>query len=553
MTIVPTSSMQKWLFRGAALLFAATLAALGVYIFCSYRAFFSSDAAIANILAEEIVRAGELFPKNWWYVNDDLWVFYKHLLLIPWVMAGENSFFAHGVSVAVVVLITMAVLALLLRDLGLSKTAALMGCIIIGLGYSPLYLREVYGEAAYTWYFAFIISFLLLWLRADRPDSGKNARRALFGLLLVLLYLVVLENPVRFMIYYVAPFCGAFLLLVYAEREALRRGEYGDWRAALSAKSIPAGAIAGVFVLGVFCYKVLLAEVLHAEGANRALLVPLQELPFHAAYSVLGLLHFIGAEWQDKVELASVEGVVSLLRLGFYPLALVLPAYYAKRNFSRLEQGQRFFVVLSYLGFALIFFLYSVSTLHENAYAARNNIRYIIPYLMMVLVCPVVVWRFFPQIAKAALGVALVLAIVSTWNNISPEGWRETAQSRADLITVLKKRGLVSGYAPYWDSHVYTVLSKGEVSIRPLDIDTRGVGLCLWLSSDRWYEKGYADGKVFFLVPSEKLENWEDGCETLSLPQPVESFPHGNYTVFVFSENPLPGIVEKGRVCREGE
>ena len=545
--------MQKWLFRGAALLLAATVTALGFYIFSSYQAFFNSDAAIANILAEEIVRTGELFPKTWWYVNDDLWVFYKHLLLIPWVMAGENSFFAHGVSVAIVVVITMAVLALLLRALGLSKTAALMGCVVIGLGYSPLYLREVYGEAAYTWYFAFIISFLLLWFRANRPDSEKWARRSLLGLLLILVYLVVLENPIRFMIYYIVPFFGAFALLLYAEREALPGGEKGDWRAALLPRIVPAAAIIGVLLLGVFCYRRLLVGLLHAEGANHALLVPLQELPFHAAYSVLGLLSFIGAEWQDKVELASVEGVFALLRLGFYPLALILPAYYAKKNFSRLDQGQRFFIALSYLGFALIFGLYAVSTLHDNAYAARNNIRYIIPYLMMVLVCPVVVWRFFPQVAKAVLVVAFLLATASTWNNISPEGWQETAQTRTDLLAALKSRGLASGYAPYWDSHVYTVLSKGEVSIRPVDIDTRGIGLCLWLSSDRWYEKGYADGKVFFLVPKERLDDWEDGSETLSLPRPADTFTQGNYTVVVFAENPLPGIAEKGRACREGE
>ena len=133
--------MQKWLFRGAVLLFAATIGALGFYIFCSYQAFFNSDAAIANILAEEIVRAGEFFPKTWWYVNSDLWVFYKHLLLIPWVMAGENGFLAHGVSVALVIGITMTVLALLLRALGFSKNAALMGCVILSLGYSPMYLR----------------------------------------------------------------------------------------------------------------------------------------------------------------------------------------------------------------------------------------------------------------------------------------------------------------------------------------------------------------------------------------------------------------------------
>ena len=159
----------------------------------------------------------------------------------------------------------------------------------------------------------------------------------------------------------------------------------------------------------------------------------------------------------------------------------------------------------------------------------------------------------FPQIARTVLVAAFVLAIAGTWKNISPEGWQETVQSRTDLIASLKSRGLVSGYAPYWDSHVYTVLSKGKVSIRPLDIDARGIGLCLWLSSDRWYEKGYADGKVFFLVPDEKLENWKDGCEKLSLPQPAESFPLGDYTVFVFAENPLPGIEDKGRACREGE
>ena len=552
-TTLPTTPKQKWLFRGAALLLAATVGGLGFYIFCSYQAFFNSDAAIANILAEEIVRTGEFFPKNWWYVNDDLWVFYKHVLLIPWVLAGENSFFAHGVSVSLVVGVTMTLLVLLLRELGLSKTAALMGCVIIGLGYSPLYLREIYGEAAYTWYFAFILSFLLLWLRANRPDAGRGARFSLLALLLVLFYLLVLENPVRILIYYIVPFFCAFLLLVYAEEEILPRGENCGWQAALFPQIIPAAAIAGVFLLGVFCYKWLFAGLLHAEGANHALLVPLQNLPFHVAYSVLGLLSFLGVEWQGQVELASLDGVLSLLRLGLYPLALVLPACYATRNFSRLNRPQRYFVMLSYFGFALIFGLYSVSTLHENAYAARNNIRYIIPFLMMVLLCPLVVWRFFPQLARVMLVVAFVLAIGGTWKNISPEGWQETATARTDLIAALKSRGLVSGYAPYWDSHVYTVLSKGEVRIRPFDIDMRGIGLCLWLSSDRWYEKGYADGKVFVLVPNEKLGNWKEGCENFSLPQPAESFAQGNFTVFVFAENPVPGMAEKGRACRDGD
>jgi len=539
-TTLPTPPMQKWLFRGAVLLLAATVGALGFYIFCSYQAFFNSDAAIANILAEEIVRSGEFFPKTWWYVNNDLWVFYKHLLLIPWVMAGENSFFAHGVSVALVIGITMLLLAMLLRAMGLSRTAAVMGCVVIGLGYSPMYLREIYGEAAYTWYFAFILSFLLLWLRVNRPDAGRFARPALFSLLLVLLYLVVIENPVRFLVYYIVPFFCAFLVMLYPERETLLgRGKAG-WRTVLLPKSIPVAAFVGVFLLAAVSHKLLFAGLHLAGGANNALLIPLEKLLFHLAYSLLGLLNFIGAEWGDKVVMDSVEGVGSLLKLGLYPVALVLPAYYARKNSQRMGQGQRYFVALSYLGFGLIFFLFSVSTLHGGeAYGARINIRYIIPYLMMILVCPVIMWRFFPPVARAVLIVAFVLGFGGTWKNISPEGWQETVKARTEVVTTLKSRGLIYGYAPYWDSHIYTVLSKGAVRIRPIDIDWRGVGLCLWLSSDRWNDKGYAGGKVFFLVPNDKLENWSTELKSHSMPKVVEEFSLGAYTVFVFAENPI--------------
>lgn len=538
-TIVSIIPRQKWLFRGAVLLLAATIAALAFYIFGSYQAFFNSDAAIANILAEEIVRSGDFFPKTWWYVNNDLWVFYKHLLLIPWAMAGENSFFAHGVSVFLVIIVTMTVLVLLLRALGLSKTAAVMGCVLIGLGYSPMYLREVYGEAAYTWYFAFILSFFLLQLKSDSPLSGKGLQRTLFAVLLVLIYLVVIENPVRFFVYYIAPFFGAFLALLYAERDEFFAVGMSGWRAVVFPKIIPWAAVIGAIVLAALSHNLLLAGLNHAGGANQALLVPLQDLPFHIAYSLLGLLNFIGAEWGSKVVLASMEGVLSLLKLGLYPVALVLPAYYAGKNFQEMEQRQRYFLLLAYLGFALIFFLYSVSTLHEGAYAARNNIRYIIPYLMMILVCPLLVWRFFPPVAKGVLVAVFVLAVAGTWKNISPEGWQETAKGRADLVSTLESRGLHFGYAPYWDSHIYTVFSKGAVAIRPVDIDWRGLGLCLWLSSDRWYEKDAAFGQVFFLVPNDKLDNWNTGLKQRGLPKAEEEFPLGNYTVFVFAENPI--------------
>jgi len=547
-TILPPS-MQKWSFSAALLLLAATLGGLGFYIFCTYQAFFNSDAAIANILAEEIVRTGSLFPKDWWYVNGDLWVFYKHLLLIPWVLAGENGFFAHAVSVSLSIAVTMTLLVVLLRALGLSGAAAALGCVIIGLGYSPLYLREVYGEAAYTWYFAFLLAFFLLLRQISRPDPGKSKRAALSALLFILLYLVVIENPVRFLTYYVAPFLGVLLALLYAELETLPGGEKGCWQTRLFSMLTPAATILGAILLGALSYKLLFAGLHNAAGANHATLIPLQKLPEHAAHSLLGLLSFIGAEWGEEVEMASLTGVASLLRLGLYPLALLLPAWYARKNFQRLEQAPRFFVLLSYLGFALIFFLYAISSLHDNAYAARNNIRYLIPFLMMVLVCPLVMWRFFPRLVKAALILAFILAFVGSWQNISPAGWQDKVRERMTVISTLKERGLTAGYAPYWESHIYTVFSKGEVRIRPLDIDCRGVDLCLWLTSDCWHDKGYTAGRVFVLVPKERLTDWAKGMKNFSLAPAVEEFTLGNYQVMVFAENPLPGLAGRNETC----
>ena len=75
---------------GAFTLLSLVLYEVSFYIFKTYRAFFNSDAAIANILAEEIVYSGTFFPTHWWYVNNDLWVFYKQILVIPWVLLGKK-------------------------------------------------------------------------------------------------------------------------------------------------------------------------------------------------------------------------------------------------------------------------------------------------------------------------------------------------------------------------------------------------------------------------------------------------------------------------------
>ncbi|MBP6497278.1 MAG: hypothetical protein KA253_01250 [Campylobacteraceae bacterium] len=524
---------------GAVLLAGLVIYEVSFYIFKTYRAFFNSDAAIANVLAEEIVLSGSFFPSHWWYVNNDLWIFFKHVLVIPWVIAEKNGYFAHAFTVFLVTIFMIVFVYNFLRSLMLSRASSLMGGIIVCIGYSPMYLRELYGEAAYTWYFIFMIAFLYMFRKLSPHVLKNSTKLKAFFLFLGLLYLLVLANPVRFFVYYIVPFFGALAGIVYFSRDSVKTFKEAVFRL-LSIKKIV------IFIFGMIVISIAttahftLLESLHlAGGANNAVLVPLEILPVHAAHACLGLLNFIGAEWDEGIKASSLMGVVSLLKFGLYPLVLIFPALHIKKYFYQMSSSERLTVLYSYVGFTIIFLLYATTSLHEHAWAARNNIRYISPFLMMILLCNVIMWRFYPIFVKLILSLCLTIALGLSWNYISPKEWRGIVDERISLVEELKNHNLKFGYATYWDSHLYTVLSDGAVDIRPIEIDEKGITLVKWLSSDRWYQKDSTDGKVFFMVLHEDIEDLYIGINNLNMPDPIEQFAFGQYTIFVFEKNPL--------------
>ena len=538
------ASIRAFVHRHTGFLFALGLLIfciyeISFYIFKTYRAFFNSDSAIANILAEEMVLSESFFPSHWWYVNNDLWVFYKQILLIPWVLLGKNGYFAHAFSVFAVSLFMVVIIYKFLRSLMLSRTASLMGSAVVCIGYSPMYLRELYGEGAYTWYFIFMIGFMFIFRKLSPHVISKTTQMKAFLLFITLLYLLVLANPVRFFVYYIAPFFGALicsLFLMHHGSKVLKR----NIKQLFTLKKITIIILACIVMgFGVFTHLNLLERLQSAGGANNAVLVPLEQLPVHAAHAFLGLLNFIGAEWGENIRASSLEGGISLIKFFLYPCVLVIPLFYIKKAFHQMSSTERFFVLFSYVGFALVFTLYSTTSLHEHAWAARNNIRYVSPFLMMILLCNVIMWRFFSPFSKFILSICLSIALLLSWNYISPKEWRGLVDERIALVEDLKSHDLKFGYAEYWHSHIYTVFSNGEVDIRPIQFDANGMTLVKWLSSDAWYQKEATQGKVFFLVMPEDIKEFEAGIQAREMPDPIEIFKSGKYSVYVFEKNPL--------------
>ncbi len=530
---------KHWGFVLAILLLGVSFYEISFYIFKTYRAFFNSDSAIANILAEEIVLAGTFFPSHWWYVNNDLWVFYKQALVIPWVLLGKNGYFAHAFTVFIVSAFMVFVIFKFLRSLMLSRASSLMGGVVVCIGYSPMYLRELYGEAAYTWYFIFMIGFMFIFRKLSPHVISKRTQIKAFILFMVLLYLLVLANPIRFFVYYVVPFFGALGLSIYFTRDSLKTFKSVVKRLFSIKKVVIFLLACGMMVGAAWTHLHLLESLKSAGGANNASLIPLEDLPVHAAHAFLGLLNFIGAEWGMGVRASSFEGGISIIKFFLYPFVLIIPILHVKKAFYQMSATERFFVLFSYVGFALIFTLYATTALHEHAWAARNNIRYISPFLMMILLCNVIMWRFFSLFMKLILGLCLTISLGLSWSYISPKEWRGIVDERIALVEELKNRDLKFGYAEYWHSHIYTVFSNGDVDIRPIQFDAKGISLVKWLTSDAWYQKESTSGRVFFMIEPKDLEEFHDGLVKQEMPEPIEMFNVGMYTIYVFEKNPL--------------
>lgn len=499
--------------------FIATLFLI-YYIFFEYKNYFNADAATANILADEIIKSNSYFPKDWWYVNGDIWIFFKHTLMLPFAYVGFNNYYSHALVIVFIIFLMLFFSFKLLVALNISKNHALLGLTLIMLSYSPLFYREIYGEAAYSWYFLFFVLFLLFVIKYEK--LSKNLKIISFIVLFLMAFEFTLQNPKRFLLYYIIPIVATdFSIYWYHKKQSINKKIY-----------ITAGI---AFILGLIVREWLINHINMASGTNELALIPLEEFLEHIWFSFIGLFSFIGCGWDDYAKIFSFKTILALIKTLFLPVLLVAPLIYFKKHYKNIDIKIQFVTLSAFIGFGIIFGLYSISTLHfENLYSAKINIRYVIPFLLLIILLNAIFWEFYSKIIKKALLVSLFLGILSTlllfFDKVSD--YKENMR----LINTLKANNLKKGYGPYWDSHDLTVLSGFEIEIRPLkEIDGKIVLKPNdWLSSNSWYKIEYVDKDSFIIIPKERVNELEK----------LQVFPKNriftnNYAIYVFDKNPL--------------
>lgn len=530
------------------LLILSLVGATSYYIFFIYSVYISSDGATYYVLAQEILNSGQYFPRNWFYANGDLLLFGKPGLIALINSLGIGGYSSYAATNFLLLLFSIFIIYCLLRKIGISLSGSLLASTLIVIPYSLNFITQVHGIGTYLIFF--LHYSLLIFILLKLTHNSVHSHRFYIWLTVFSLYLLLasLENPSRFLVYYIAPLLIASILIGYTSKKQntlkIMKEEGNQLFSVFSSNTVIISiSVILSFSISIILHRYLEGELNIVKGAANATLIPLHDFPSHLAYTIYGILMLLGVDWQEGVKLSSFSGAIMLIKLILYPVAFLAPIFYTLRFWKNFSFPQQFFSLFSCSGFLLIGFIFSITTLQVNGSSEiLATIRYMIPFLLFVLLCNGVVWAYYAFPVKLILSISLMLAILTAWNSITPVDANHSR--REGVIKLLEGKDLRVGYAPYWYSHIFSLLSDGQLEVRPISVGKQ-IKPFYWLSSRRWYEPNYIHFPIFFLSPNNSADQMLKALRNSYSSKPDEQFSAFGYTVFVYTGSPKYALFDE--------
>ena len=515
------------------------VALLLCYIFVGYKSEFHSDDAVANLLAQEIIETGELFPRYWNYVNGDLWVFFTHSWIIPLLGFFPNNFELRAATSVIGAGLILYSTWLVCVLLDMSRRAKLVTLALIAGGLSTNLASNLFGQLAYgTMYYMLCFMLYSAW----RFFHASGPARIGWAMASVAVILVeAWGHPQRAAVYYMLPLVTACAAL-YAMR----------WHAQRPARPTHGGG-ASVLVLAAVA-AIGIGAVLHGHAMTQlhgvqpagisASWLNYDGMVRNAGMAIRGLLSLLGGLPRPDTAVVTGTGVIAAIRFLAAIVLLVLLPWALLRNLRTNHGGRVFVAVASLTSFALSAFVF-VTTSIVDISVPEASVRYLVPGLMGILLIVVLVVAddrtagTAPRIAGAlAIAVLVFTSPVSLSLADLPQrmaqGDLDASNDKMRLAQFLKSHKLQYGYANFWNAGQLTVLSGQETKVRPVLYPDGLPAPMRHLSSDRWYETSAWRGPSFLLLNPEEAKqvNWPELAKRTGQEPQIIAFEGWKIAVF---------------------
>jgi len=520
------------------------------YLFVGYKAGFHSDSAVKVMLAKEIVETGQYFPRDWNYVNGDLFVLFGHTFIIPLLAFMPAGYLTHAISGLISALLILSGVWFLtgLTQVGLSRRVFIVA--IVASGISGCMAENLYGQVSYgvfVYFSCYLLFFSYRFLQAGRKQ------RIYYGLaLFCVLCLMFWSNPQRALVSFGIPLLAAIAWHI----QGLNHTEFsGQIKTAWYAIVI---VFAGV-LLGAALHSVTLAGFSCDFSSLQARWLSYDFMLRNAIITPESFLALFGGLPTADGEVVSKIGIYEAARLAAGLALLGLIPYSIHMSLRQKSSGSAFLASFAFTALVGVLFVQVATTVPKNDPILVS--RYFVPSLVLSLILSFsqkLDWSKAPivSLSTAAVAVCFVTSAYPAFvkmGNSSKFDRNISVQHHNALVGLkdfLLENGLHYGYAKFWNAGVLSVLSDEKLLVRQVVFDQGLPKPDRWLSSNRWYRPGAWQGETFLLLSNQKEEQ-EEGLEQDQKEQesidwdlleryhckPIRELSYEEFKVYVFPHN----------------
>jgi hypothetical protein len=414
---------------------------------------FGSDAAVPVLLANEVLKTGQLLPATWYFANNEIWILSPHVFVMPFVAAFGVSTLALKLGNALCIAVMVVFLALPLHRVTRSWPYAVLVATGVFAAFSPFQEMAIYSQTAYGWFCAQFALLICLALRMQ-DESGTEQWRALgrvpwtTALYAFVLADLAIDSPLRAGVYWVAPVVAVAVLFPFSKMRS--------WALAL--------LTAAAFVAGVDLHAVLSRQLLMWPGLTATLLKPIGEWPASFGVVASGFPIMIGYAKQWSATLLNAFGVA---RFGVFASAVVVVLLAPAGNGPGSAECRFFARVCGAMLLAVLAVLMAGRLATDEA-----SMRYLLPPALLCLAAfMAILWCRFSASSYgiAAIAALFVLifcggAVMLVSRHAAPTVSCDAPGDICRLQDLVSKTGVRHGYATYWNGNVTTVATHGEIT-----------------------------------------------------------------------------------------
>lgn len=478
------------------------------------------DTATASILTKCQIEHMSYFPKSWYYVNGDIWVFSIQSFVAPFVLMLEDQSLARSLGSALLCIVTAFIM------MCHSRKKFYTNCWVIAVPLVFIFLAGQYDmilyQAAYTSQIIFLILGVSIFYNiAMFPNNWKSY--AVFSAVTI----ISLMGGIRLLAEVIVPLCVAYALFVYFR---VRFQQTVNWKNEIKDVIRVALVTAIPTIIGILLYWWLKrTHNVISSAHNMLVYVPSVH---HMAENIVKYItnHFVCFGYSGHISVFSIKGIMNMVSICMCILIIFIVPVLQLTKIRNESSYVRFFTLFTFVHNLIIFVL-------AVCFAGKDESRYLLTSVFLCILLSTryiyVYWisqkHFDKYIWTGLFVLALAIGMVSLL--FTSKDWHSKLVYKEEVTQILQEKGLKKGYADFWTAYAHEVYSDFNVRFGGLEIYDGTPYAHFWL----------VDGEVFnpedthtFLMLSDAEHDAVQPKLSEIFQEPIEYLVINGYHFYIF-------------------